>query len=186
MQELSAISPSPSPRDLEYTSATKEFSSGSYTKQHGMQYGKGEDTTTKTFSPLEFLAELSVHIPRVFEQTYRMYGEYSPRTRGKRRREEQHREFIENNFEEPEYEPPPRGVSASWARCIKRVFEVDPLACEKCGHQMRILAFLQNPSEIERIAQNLRYPTWRAPPSIAREQEGQRIDSSAEFNQTLQ
>ena len=84
-------------------------------------YGKNENRITKTFSPLEFLAELSLHTPRVFEQTYRMYGEYSPRTRGKRPREERHRQFIENNYQELEYEPPPRGVSANWARCIKRV-----------------------------------------------------------------
>ena len=140
--------------------------------------------TTRAFSALEFLAELSVHIPRVFEQTYRMYGVYSPRTRGKRRRVEQHKKFIENNFQEIEYEPPPRGVSASWARCIKWVFEVDPLACDKCGHQMRIVAFLQDSREIEKIAANLGLPTWRAPPKIEEPKDGITIDTSAEFNQT--
>jgi hypothetical protein len=37
-------------------------------------------TETRTFTPLEFLAELSMHIPDTFEQTGRSFGIYSSRT----------------------------------------------------------------------------------------------------------
>ena len=36
---------------------------------------------TRSFSPLEFLAELSAHIPNSWEQTTRFYGIYAARTR---------------------------------------------------------------------------------------------------------
>ena len=48
---------------------------------------EGEMPETKLFSPLEFLAELSQHIPDTYEQVIRYYGHYSARTRGARRRE---------------------------------------------------------------------------------------------------
>ncbi len=53
----------------------------------------------RAFSPMEFLAELSCHVPRVFEQTTRFFGVYSPRTRGAKRREERFQKLLQNNFE---------------------------------------------------------------------------------------
>jgi hypothetical protein len=55
--------------------------------------------------------------------------------------------------------PPPIVVthcSQTWAMLIKRVYEVDPLACPKCGGQMKVIAFIEPPQGalIERI---LRY-----------------------------
>ena len=29
-----------------------------------------------------------------------------------------------------------------WAELLRRIFEVDPLACPRCGQQMRIVAFI--------------------------------------------
>jgi len=51
-----------------------------------------------TFSPLEFLAQLSLHIPDTFEQTTRYFGVYSSSTRGKAARVEKYRAMVENNF----------------------------------------------------------------------------------------
>ena len=150
------------------------------------RHGGGEDERTRNFTPLEFLAELALHQPLVFEQTTRYYGVYSARTRGAKRRDEKFKELLESNFQAPLFDPPPRPASATWARCIKRVFEVDPLVCEKCGGEMKIVAFLQNPSEIERIAQNLGLPTWRAPPKPKSIPQGIQIDTCAIYNQTLQ
>ncbi|KKL49367.1 hypothetical protein LCGC14_2316190, partial [marine sediment metagenome] len=35
----------------------------------------------------------------------------------------------------------------SWARLIQKVYEVDPLICEKCGHEIRVIAVIINPGE---------------------------------------
>jgi hypothetical protein len=34
----------------------------------------------------------------------------------------------------------------SWARLIQ-VYEVDPLICPKCGHEMRVIAIINDPGE---------------------------------------
>ncbi len=51
---------------------------------------------------------------------------------------------------------------------------------------MRIIAFLQKQSEIEKIAGHLGYTIWKAPPEILPFAGERFVDSSPEFNQTLQ
>jgi len=43
----------------------------------------------------------------------------------------------------------------SWARLIKRVYEVDPLACAKCGAEMRVVAVILDPPAITKILDHL-------------------------------
>jgi len=114
---------------------------------------------TRAFDPLSFLAELSQHIPDMWEQTTRYVGVYSARTRGAKR--------LQLDFPGPlpEIDPPER-PSSYWAASMKRVFEIDPLECPKCGATMKIKAFIQEQSEIKRLCENLGEVPWRAPPSI--------------------
>jgi len=113
----------------------------------------------RDFDPLSFLAELSQHIPDMWEQTTRYVGVYSARTRGAKR--------VQLDFPGllPEIDPPER-PSTYWAACMKRVFEIDPLECHRCGGQMKIKAFIQDQSEIERLCKHLGQIPWRAPPQI--------------------
>jgi len=54
-----------------------------------------------------------------------------------------------------------------WAMLIKRVYEIDPLCCSKCGGQMAVIAFIELPQGvvIEKILRHcgLWQPS-RAPP----------------------
>jgi len=50
-----------------------------------------------------------------------------------------------------------------WAELLKRVFELDVLACPRCGGRMRILAAIDSPDAIHKILTCLGLPT-RAPP----------------------
>ena len=64
--------------------------------------------------------------------------------------------IIENNFqplEESEHNKKP--ASGYWARWIRKVYEIDPLVCPKCGGNMNIKAIIHDPNEIARICQNL-------------------------------
>ncbi|MGA2257971.1 MAG: IS91 family transposase, partial [Thermoguttaceae bacterium] len=39
-------------------------------------------------------------------------------------------------------EPPARNrASQTWAVLIKRVYQIDPLACPECGGEMKVVAF---------------------------------------------
>ena len=139
----------------------------------------------RKFSPLEFLAELTVHIPRVFEQTTRYFGVYSPRTRGVKRREERFKQILQNNFEPLEEAASSNRPSQSWARCMKLVFEVDPLLCPKCGSEMKIKSFILSTKEIERICRHLGLNSGRAPPEFLHQRYNKKIwlDDSQEFSQ---
>jgi hypothetical protein len=117
--------------------------------------------THRDFEPLEFLAELQQHIPDKWEQTTRYMGVYSSRARGAKRLSEP---VCDN-----EHEPLPESriaPTSSWAMCMKKIFEVDPLVCKKCGSSMKIKSFLKDSREITRLAKNLGVMPWRAPPPL--------------------
>ena len=56
-------------------------------------------------------------------------------------------------------------ASSTWARLIKQVYEVDPLICEKCGFEMKVIAVILDPSEIQIILRHL-IKVGRAPPAV--------------------
>ena len=43
-----------------------------------------------------------------------------------------------------------------WAVLIRRIYEVDPLVCPKCGGTMRMIALIQEPKVIDKILKHLR------------------------------
>jgi hypothetical protein len=57
-------------------------------------------------------------------------------------------------LDEPEADvssPARQAAKAAWAKLIRKVYEVDPLECPRCGAQMRAIALIQDPAVIERI-----------------------------------
>ena len=44
----------------------------------------------------------------------------------------------------------------SWARLIQKVYEVDPLICEKCGHDLKVIAVITEPHEVRKILECLK------------------------------
>ena len=58
--------------------------------------------------------------------------------------------------------PPARPGSAearrrsSWARMLRKVFEVDPLLCPQCGEEMVIVAWITKVDVIDRILRHRR------------------------------
>ena len=63
-----------------------------------------------------------------------------------------------------------RALRRPWAEMIKRVYEVDPLVCPRCHGEMRIVAFIIDPTVVDRIIRHLRTKgshRERAPPGWA-------------------
>jgi hypothetical protein len=55
-----------------------------------------------------------------------------------------------------------RVPSKTWRELIKKIREVDPLGCPRCGHEMKIISLIHEPDVIERI---LRHPgLWKQHP----------------------
>lgn len=109
-------------------------------------YKSKKGSETKEFDAIDFIASLASHIPNKNEQMVRYMGYYSNVCRGRRKKEG----ACESDFviENDEYT---KGANKSWSRLIKKIYEVDPLTCPKCGGQMRIIAFIEDYKIIRKI-----------------------------------
>lgn len=58
-----------------------------------------------------------------------------------------------NIIDEPSHTP--KEYRRLWAQRIQKVYEVDPLICEKCGGEMRIISFIQERTVIMKILNHL-------------------------------
>ena len=127
---------------------------------HGDALEAGPNRNFQILEPLDFLAEFTQHIPPKGAHLVRYYGWYSNKARGLRSK----RAAAASNLPspDPEYRVPrigaggeslPRRLNRTWAMLLKRIYEVDPLACTKCGGQMKVVAFIEPPQAdvIERI-----------------------------------
>ena len=85
-------------------------------------------------------------LPNKSEQMVRYLGFYINVCRGRRKRQNSDgADFITTDDEHT------KGCNKSWARLIKKIYEVDPLICPKCGGQMRIIAFVEDYKVIRKI-----------------------------------
>jgi hypothetical protein len=112
---------------------------------------------TRVFDPLQFIAELTMHVPDTHQKMALYYGWYSNRSRGERRKRAVAAGLMPAAAPEPA--PPateaPRLSKANWARFIKKVYEADPLLCPRCSREMRIVAFIQEAPVVFRILLHL-------------------------------
>ena len=123
----------------------------------------GVSTPTQIYTAEEFIAAITQHIPEKSFQMVRystlviiMSGEdarptsYSNKSRGLRKNQgiamtgddsqekpEEHVEIIDVSEYKPRRIPPKQ-----WRDCIKKIYEVDPLCCPKCGGEMKIVSFI--------------------------------------------
>ena len=124
-----------------------------------------KDGEQRQYGALEFLALLSSHVPKKYESLTRYYGYYSSRVRGERKKREVAQ--TNNNTGQPiSSSEVPGKASSSWAACMNKIYEVDPLECPKCKKQMRIIAFVQEPNAIKAMMKSLGLPEYRAPPPL--------------------
>ena len=114
----------------------------------------------------DIIVELTTHIPPKHKHLIRYYGIYSSRSRGKAGKDGGLDKFGWGTGpeEEPQKKPEENPVETlsekkskqTWAGLIKKIYEVDPLICPKCGFEMAVLAIITNPEEIQKILTHLR------------------------------
>lgn len=61
-----------------------------------------------------------------------------------------------------------RAARYVWAMLLARIYAVFPLTCPQCGGTMRIIAFIDDPSEVKKILTHLGEPTAPPKPAPAR------------------
>ncbi len=119
---------------------------------------------------LEFLARVLDHVAEPRQPQVRYWAWYSNAARGKRCKAESKHGATEQAPASAELDRPPRQKRLSWARLIKKVYEIDPLLCPYCAAQMKIVAFVVEVSSLRRLVEALGVgpqeaePLSRAPP----------------------
>ena len=98
-------------------------------------YRSKDGGTCKTFDALDWLAQLTCHIPNRGEQMVRYYGYYSNKCRGQRKKAGSDK--IVPSVTEPTASFASR---KSWAQLIQKIYQVDPLICPRCHGRMRVIA----------------------------------------------
>ncbi len=112
----------------------------------------------EVFTPCDFIAAITQHIPDKSFQLVRYYGWYSNKMRGQRDKLAAEAAKIAGKAMEvidiSEYQPR-RIPSAKWRELIKKVWEADPLLCPRCQREMRIISLIDDQAVIERILRHL-------------------------------
>jgi transposase len=75
---------------------------------------------------------------------------------------------------------PKRRIGLRSAEMIRKVYEVDPLVCPKCGGRMKIVAFLTEYAVVDRIIRHLEltFVAEKPPPAYVFEQVALMADAS--------
>ena len=100
-------------------------------------YKLKDGKNTMQFDSTDFIVSLASHIPNKGEQIVRYFGYYSNVCRSRRKRQKED-ELDYCIIDDNQYI---KGYNKSWSRLLKKIYEVDPLICPKCGGNMRIIAF---------------------------------------------
>ncbi len=114
-------------------------------------YESKDGKRSKKFEALDWLAQLTTHIPNKGEQMVRYYGYYSNKSRGLRKKagtDDQVPALIDSDISRQEFRK-------NWARLIQKIYHVDPLLCPKCLGSMRIISFIDDSEIIKKILKHL-------------------------------
>ena len=115
-------------------------------------YRSKDGKSSKIFNALDWLAQLTTHIPNKREPLVRYYGFYSNRCRGDRKKQGIDADVpsvIDSDLSS-------KAFRQSWARLIQKIYEVDPLICPKCLGPMKIISIIDKPQIIRKILKHLK------------------------------
>ena len=114
-------------------------------------------TTHVVFEPLDFISRLVSLVPKPRVNLIRFHGVFAPNSkyrarvtparRGKRKKC--------HSVDDVEQTPAEKRASMTWAKRLKRVFNIEVETCDKCGGDVRIIASIEDPAVIQKILAHL-------------------------------
>ena len=143
-----------------------------FPKQGDPELDIGIPRNYEMYDPMDFLAQVTQHIPNKGEHQIRYYGWYSNKGRGMRKAPQANcstfgpDEYWEKLEGDTDYR---KKCRMTWAALIKCVYEVDPLKCPSCGGTMKVISFIERHQSdvIEKILRHCglwKETSTRAPP----------------------
>jgi len=149
-------------------------------KEGKVSYRYGESAEeVERMDYLEFIARVTSHIPDKGQVTVRYFGLYANAHRGKVKKASLGPLAL--RMAEDKLRPVP---AKGCAEMIRKVYEVNPLTCLRCGATMKIIAFLTDSAVVDRIINHLNLTFVAAkpsPPRVAYQELLMAAESSAEY-----
>jgi len=107
--------------------------------------------TSIALDPLEWIHRITAHIPNPGRHNQRFYGAYSNRVRATMSSAvgETAGSATEAGAEKDNADFS-KEARSTWARLLRKIFEVDPLVCQ-CGARMQIVSSITDPRVVDRI-----------------------------------
>lgn len=110
--------------------------------------------------PLDWIHVLCQQIPDPRQHIARYYGLYANRSRRLWRRRTRFPGWsVGDDESEAAASPQPAMAApirrATWARLLRKIFEVDPLLCAKCGVEMKVISVITDPPVVDKILRHI-------------------------------
>jgi len=149
-----------------------------YPKPGDERLREGVSRNFQVFAALEFLAEVTQHIPDKGQHLIHYFGWYSNKERGMRKKRAP---VIHETMRDEEGAGDGAFIKKrkmSWSALIRKVYEVDPLRCPDCGGEMKVISFIDK-CQADVVEKILRHcGLWkdaasRPPPAASRVAEGE-------------
>ncbi len=106
--------------------------------------------------PLEWIVQITSHIPKKGAKQVIYYGAYSQAWRGRERRQGISTTTLQMyGKSEKSQSCSSRRRRQMWAVLLKKAWDVNALKCPKCGGEMKVISFIEQPSVIRRILKHL-------------------------------
>jgi hypothetical protein len=109
------------------------------------------------FEPLDFIARLVSLVPRPRVNLTRFHGVFAPNSKYRSRVTPANRGKRQKcrSVHGADQTPAEKRASMTWAKRLKRVFNIDVETCDKCGGYVRIIASIEDPAVIQKILAHL-------------------------------
>ncbi len=118
-----------------------------------------DGTTHIVLEPLDLMARLAALVPKPRMHLTRYHGVLAPHSQYRATVTPAHRgrgaATPPASVADPAKPLTPRHVAMSWARRLKRVFDVEIEICTRCGGQLKIIASIEEPQLIAKILSHL-------------------------------
>ena len=127
--------------------------SGNIRYQLKTPYSDG--TTHIIFEPLDFIAKLAALVPKPRVNLSRFHGVFAPNSKHRVDVTPAKRGKGSTHHENEDKTPEQRHRAMTWAQRLKRVFNIDVSACQKCGGEARVIACIEDQTVIDKILGHL-------------------------------
>jgi len=123
-----------------------------------------DGTTHVLFSPMELIEKLVALVPRPRVHLVRYHGVLAPHSKWRK-------EVVptppktSSEIDDLKEAPGSRAKRISWARLLKRVFDIDVTSCFSCRGEVKVIAAILERAVIVQIISHLKLPT--EPPRIS-------------------